>query len=261
MLLQKVALGAKKNFCGKTYGLAVCYEIHDFIATAALTYQLTDLVLHGEVLYSSREAVELETLWQRTLSITNVLRDILETGRPFSPTQAKRYDAKLGNIAYSDATLTIRHAERHLELRRCAVRIVWAKLTQQTEEQGLASDGMTATLNTFIDGDEESPIWAAPFIIPLLVPAIATYLTALSNKDEDASAQLSVYVYFLTAIEDNYPAASMLKGVLIAAKEAIRGRDTGEKHREEAGVGVSDQFEDFGSFAQEDLFDLSWIGN
>ncbi|KAF2452051.1 hypothetical protein P171DRAFT_479061 [Karstenula rhodostoma CBS 690.94] len=225
------------------------------------TCQLADLMLHGDPLYSPREVVELGALWQKTVSISNVLRDMLMTKRPLTPARAKESEKNLRDVDYSDATVIIQHVERHLELRRCAVRIAWAKLTQQTKEQELASNGITAVLHAFIGGHRESPIWAAPFIIPLLVPAIATYLTALKNKDEHASAQLDFYEHFLTVIEDNYPAASMLKGVMVAAEETILNKGVGEGWKGKGGMELGNQFEDFGSMEHEDPFDLSWIGN
>lgn len=246
---------------GRGRPLRISSTSSDINATDIPTYQLADLVLHGELLYSPREAVELETLWQNTISISNVLRDILTTKRPLSPTKANDIERKLRVLDYSDATFIIQHAEHHLELRRCATRIAWAKLTQQTKEQELASNGITAVLYAFIDGCQKSPVWAAPFIIPLLVPAIATYLTALKNKNEHASAQLGVYEHFLATIEDNYPAASMLKGVMIAAKDAILNNEVGDRGNEQRGIEFWDQFEGFENMEQNDLFDLSWIGN
>ncbi|KAJ4351281.1 uncharacterized protein N0V89_006620 [Didymosphaeria variabile] len=229
----------------------------DLYPTEISTYQFADLVLHDELLYSPREAAELETLWQNLLSISNVLRDMKATKRPFTPAQATKFGTRLQKLECSGTTITIRHVERHLELHRCAARIAWAKLTQQMKEQELASNDMTAVLHNFIDDDdEESRIWAAPVVVPLLVPAIATYLTALKENDDLAPAKLDIYGYFLTAIEDNYPAASMLKRVSNAAQEAIVGKRMGERGKEE-GKEIASQFDDFGSLGQEDLFGLS----
>ncbi|KAL1592787.1 hypothetical protein SLS60_011203 [Paraconiothyrium brasiliense] len=244
---------------GRGRPLRLSLEERDIDDTAVSTHQLADLLLHDELLYSPREAVKLETLWQNLLSISNVLREMITTKRPLTSTQAKRLGERLEKLDYGDATLTTRHVECHLELHRCAARIAWAKLTQQPREQELAANDITAVIYNFIDGDDESPILVAPVVMPLLSPAIATYLTTLKENDEDAPAQLDLYRYFLTSIEENYPAASMLKRVSNAAEEAIVRKKAGERGKEEE-KGVAAQFDTFGDLGQEDLFDLSWIG-
>lgn len=231
---------------GKGRPLRLLATSSEHSTTTSLGQRLSDLVLHGELLYSPREAIRLGTLWDKTLGITNVVRGLL-TKRPLSLSEAKDMEDGPGDIDYAGFTTIIEHAERDLELRRCAARIMWAKLTDQTEEQRRASDGMTAILRTSVNGDERSPASAAPFSIPLLVPPIATYLAAVNNRDEDALAQLDVYEHFLIAIEDNYPAASMLQGVMLTARETVLSRDVGKDGSEGWGTGFENQSELSGS--------------
>jgi hypothetical protein len=62
---------------------------------------------------------------------------------------------------------------------------------------------------------------------------MVTYLKILKSSSVDARTfatdKLEIYRHFLTAIEDNYPSASIVKGLLDAAQISVTGTDSNKE--------------------------------
>jgi hypothetical protein len=57
-----------------------------------------------------------------------------------------------------------------------------------------------------------------------------------------AITKIGVYIRFLSTLEDNYPAALIVKRIICAAQEALIGEQVGSNERQEAaGFGTLDQ--------------------
>ncbi|KAF1972586.1 hypothetical protein BU23DRAFT_569100 [Bimuria novae-zelandiae CBS 107.79] len=196
-------------------------------------------------------------MWHNLFAISNTLRDMLCAKVPLPAAKRRRLEDGLSISTQNTLTLVLTHAARHLELHSLATRIRFIKFTQQPEENGVsAADSMTSILHAFLDDD--TVIYAAPVVIPLLVPATATYLALKTNRGK-ANRQLGVYKEFLTAIEDNYPAATMLKRLLCAAQEAIVEKETGATWTENGVAGAESSIDGLDDLDRGIQFDLSWI--
>lgn len=210
---------------------------------------LTGLELHGRLVYGPAEAREIARMWRGFVAVSSVLRDVVGAKRPLSMADAERLEHCLGNDSADTSSAILDHVDRHLKLHRCAAQIRLYKATLQHEKASSAADDMTALLRASLD--DHAVLHASPVIVPLLVPAIATYLDALKTGGANAATQLGVYKEYLTAVEDNYPAATMLKRVTVAAETAIVERYVAGARPE---VWPAE-----GDLASGDFIDLSWL--
>ena len=85
---------------------------------------------------------------------------------------------------------------------------------------------------------------------------MVTYLNLLNSKDPGTRSlgmnKLAVYMEFLSALKDNYPAASILGGILKAAREATLDRSFTRSND-----GAETQFKDLGTLAGA----MDWLGH
>ncbi|KAJ4305920.1 hypothetical protein N0V90_001453 [Kalmusia sp. IMI 367209] len=217
------------------------------------SYLFTNLILHGKRLYSPGEAAELASMWQSLITISDLLRYII-TKKTLSVLEQNSCKIQSNNkLSVTSSTPIFIYTHRHLELHRCAALLALARATGSKEDSEHAADETTIIIEAFLH--DNITTYAAPTTVPLIVPAIATYLAALKSEDPNtkklANEKLDIYSQFLTALDDNYPAASMLKRLFSAAQEAIIGNDTGVSMEENRSV-----------FAKHvDLwYDLEWLG-
>ncbi|KAF2688701.1 hypothetical protein K458DRAFT_331236 [Lentithecium fluviatile CBS 122367] len=205
--------------------------------------QFANLLLHGEKLFSSREATGLESIWKDLITTSNFLRDVI-TSKASSPSRIKSLQDRIDIRVISTSTFLLTHVQRHLKLHQYAVIAAMTRASGLGQADTLkAADSTTALIQTLLD--DNTAMYAAPTIIPLLVPAMVTYLatTTQSTKPKSQEArkagvnQLNVYSRLLTAIEDNYPAASILKRVFAAAQESVDGQVSNQRDEEEAQPG------------------------
>jgi hypothetical protein len=181
-----------------------------------------DLVLHGQRLYSTTEAAGLASVWQSLIIVSNVLREIL-TSKILSPSQTKLLRDRISVESVSSATFLLTHVKRHFRLHQNATMIALARVSGVEELVESTADDSTAIIQAYFrDGSIQ---YAAPVTIPLVVPAVVTYMTAINLRRPEARNEgedkLSVYRRFLEAIEDNYPAASIVKRLLATAQDSI----------------------------------------
>jgi hypothetical protein len=214
--------------------------------------KFTDLVLHGEKLYSASEAAGFVSMWQSLITTSNVLRDII-TNKNLSPSQVKSFESRINVQDVNSSSFLLRRADRHLKLHQYATIIALARTGGLKERLGKAADGTTAIIQAFLN--DNTTVYAAPVTVPLVVPAMVTYLTIIKSKRPVArklkNEMLGTYSRFLTAIEDNYPAASILKRVFAAAQNAIASK-TSARDEDDAQSDLMDQI--------TSSWDLDWLG-
>lgn len=215
--------------------------------------QFENLALHGKELYSSREAAGFVSLWQSLITTSNAMRDII-VSRTLSVSQAEIFESRINVHCNSSPTFLLICVDRHLKLHQHAAIIALARASGMEAITTKAADSTTAIIQAILD--DRTTLYATPVTIPLVVPAIVTYLTAtksgVSEEIQWANENLSVYSRFFTAIEDNYPAASILKRVVAAAQEVINDVRSSGKYE----VGPS------GFLSQDFLsWNLNWFGD
>jgi hypothetical protein len=181
-----------------------------------------ELVLHGEALYSTQEANGFSESWKILISLSSILREIIASEEMASSrVQVLRAGLTARNIGFSTNLLTRVH--RHLQFHENAATIAIARRGGFDEILLEAADCITTILQELVD--DQTSAYAAPNIIPLLVPAMAIYLGATRSNENlarnGAKEKLATYSTFLTALEGNYPAASILKGIFRAAQKAV----------------------------------------
>ncbi|PVH96749.1 hypothetical protein DM02DRAFT_674604 [Periconia macrospinosa] len=185
----------------------------------------TDLMLHGELIYSQQEAIELGRMWQSLNDLTDFLREVITT--PAMPPSRIRTIKNNIDLEIKDKTVQskLEHVHWHLRLHQQAVLIASGRISGTKEDLTVSSDNTITTILECFQNSNSNPVMIqpAPLSIPLIVPAMTTYLSMLaSEKMEDrnkANQKLDILVCFLRGIEDNYPAASILNRVCAASRE------------------------------------------
>ena len=197
----------------------------DSFADEAAVPLFDGMVLHGEALYTPEEASILSRMWSKLISTSSVLRDFFTQGTPSaSKLVALEDELSVQDVSRSSALVT--NVDRHLKLHQQVVSLALAR-ANNFNDQALEAAGRTTTVIKALL-DDSGTICVAPVVIPLLVPAMVTYLGMARSSDPELSLQsketLGVYVWLLTALEENYPAAGIVKNVFAAAQEAGAGR-------------------------------------
>jgi hypothetical protein len=187
--------------------------------------QFVNMILHDKLLHSPEEAAGFAIMWESLITASNVLREVLTKNTP-SFTMVESLEIKIDAHVSNRSTSLLAHVHGHLQLHQNAL-IALAQSKGNKEKLRAAADNTTAILETFLV--ERTTVYAAPFTISLIVPAMVTYLRALRSRESKitqlANDQLQTYWHFLTAIETNYPAASIVKGLLDAARNSIAGKE------------------------------------
>jgi hypothetical protein len=171
----------------------------------------TDMQLHGQKLYSVNEAARFASMWQSLIVISRTLRDIITKGT-ISPSQTKSYKSQINIQDINNSTFLLTHFDRHLRLHQYAAIIALGRASGLKEDLEKAAENTTAIIQAFLH--DNTTVYAAPVTIPLVIPAMVTYLATMRSRSQDArdsvNDKLNIYSRFFTAIEDNYPAASSL---------------------------------------------------
>jgi hypothetical protein len=192
--------------------------------------QFVNIVLHGELLYSLEEASGFATMWLSLITTSNVLRDVLLNQSP-SLISVKHLKAQSSAHFGNSSTSSTTRVDRHLKLHQYATLVALARSTCSEDELRTAADSTTTVLEDFLA--DETTAYVAPVTVPLVVPAMVTYLKPLKSSSSDArlfaNNKLETYRHFLTAIEDNYPAASIVKGLLDAAQIFVTRTDDNQE--------------------------------
>jgi hypothetical protein len=191
----------------------------------------TDMQWDGQKLYSVNEAARFASMWQNLIVTSRTLRDIITKGT-ISPSQAKSYKDQINVQDISNSTFLLAHFDRHLRLHQYAAIIALGRASGLKEDLEQAADKTTAIIKEFLH--DNTTVYAAPVTIPLVIPAMVIYLATMRSRSQDArdsvNDKLNIYSQFFTAIEDNYPAASIVKRVFSVAQETVvRGSNRRDK--------------------------------
>lgn len=181
-------------------------------------YQFCDITLFDDhaQLYSETERAELLATWQRLLQLSCFLRRIISTRSSRTLNLSDASHALAADMETNVVSLALTVLRRHFKLHQCAARTAFYKHQGEADEVRRSILETTSTLQAFL---ADSTIeYVAPTAIPLLVPAISTYL----REDEVESwrnldGAIDIYIQFLKAIETNFPAAAILKRLVLAA--------------------------------------------
>ncbi|KAF2111094.1 fungal-specific transcription factor domain-containing protein [Lophiotrema nucula] len=203
----------------------------DFVAPEDVDCGFADLTMHGKTLYSRSEAAGLLSRWQNLITTSNVLRETI-TSKTLSSTRFTALKGQINVQNVDGSTLLLTRVDRHLKLHQHATITALARASDVEDDLRKAADGITAIMQTFLH--DNTTVYASPVTVPLVVPAMITYLKTIKDNFQEASDlandKLNILSQFLTAIEDNYPAASILKRVLAAAREAATGEKSGQRN-------------------------------
>ncbi|KAJ9611286.1 hypothetical protein H2200_004469 [Cladophialophora chaetospira] len=180
-------------------------------------YQFRNITVEGEDLYTVKEVSEFLIMWQQSVAITDILREFLTSKRIDASGWTNVLQDEMGLRGREEATLQIKVVSRHLQLHRHAASIALYQARGDEEKVQGAAEGTTSVVEIFLA--DATTAYVAPFTIPLLVPAILTYVKK-SPSEKPREGALGTYQQFLGALEDNYPAASILKR-LLAAQQSV----------------------------------------
>lgn len=181
-------------------------------------YQFCDIALFDDPmqLYNETTRAEFLATWQRLIELSCFLRRLISTGSSRSLNLSDASGALADDVGTDGALIPLKVLRRHFKLHQCAVRAAYYKNQDDAIEVNNSILETTSTLQAFM---ADSTIeYVAPTAIPLLVPAISAYL----REDEvesrrDLVGAIDIYVQFLKAIETNFPAAAILKRLVLAA--------------------------------------------
>ena len=194
--------------------------------------QFVNMILHDNLLHSLEEAASFGIMWENLITASSVLREILTRNTP-SLTMVKSLESQIGAHVGDCSTFLLKHVHGHLQLHQNAALIALARSKGNKEILRTAADSTTAILGAFLA--EQTTAYVAPIAVPLVVPAMVTYLRTLKSHKSKAmqlpNDQLEIYSQFLTAIENNYPAASIVKGLLHVARDSIIGKGDNQRVR------------------------------
>ncbi|KAF2025620.1 hypothetical protein EK21DRAFT_93088 [Setomelanomma holmii] len=187
-------------------------------------------ILYDQEVYRPEEETGFAKSWRKLIAISHVLRDII-SDKELTTAQDLSLRDRPNATSPATSSVLLTRVNRHLELHQNAAIIAMARRGGMKELSNEVADATTTTLQALLnDGSLE---YAAPVIIPLLVPAAVTYLSTAKSAEAEARClaheKLKVYVEFLSALEDNYPAASILSHILEVTLDAMTGETIDQK--------------------------------
>jgi hypothetical protein len=187
--------------------------------------QLTDLTFKGKKLYSTNEALALQSMWRSLVDTTNVLRNIMTSNTLPSVTTASLHSPTDVRDPSTSALTT--HISRHLELHQLTAATAVARARNERKELENAIDGAIAFMEAMINDGTVN--FASPVTVPLATPDMIGCLETArvqglredSGKSRSIDTKLDAISNFLFALESNYPAASIISRVLKTARDEI----------------------------------------
>ncbi|KAF2655829.1 hypothetical protein K491DRAFT_410273 [Lophiostoma macrostomum CBS 122681] len=178
--------------------------------------------------YPQVEASKMTSMWQQLITISAVLRDVM-TATTLSSSQLQTLESQITSREITDATFVLASADRHLKLHQYATTTALARAEGSSEALRRAADNTTSLIEGILR--DELSMYCAPVTVPLVVPAMVTYLNMLKHKGvadlNTSRAKLGVYIELLSSLEDNYPAALIVKRIICTAKNTLVEGHTG----------------------------------
>ncbi|KAK5945217.1 hypothetical protein PMZ80_002421 [Knufia obscura] len=175
-----------------------------------------NVVLDGEELYSASEASGFLEIWQDLVTVTETLREFLTSKETQNASIMARVEALRSPGDDSKMTLLLKIASRHLKLHQYAALFA---LSQRYADVGksAAVAGTTSIVTAFLA--DSTTEYVAPTAIPLIVPAMLSHVKAsVVSSPKQSKHDLDTHFRFLSMIEHNYPAASIVRRVFLAVQ-------------------------------------------
>lgn len=186
-------------------------------------YQFQGIVLYGADFYMPTEMIGFMKMWQILVAVGNALREILSIGENLSPAQTKTLETQISQQPQLERTLLLTVVSRQLRLHQNAALSALYQLSKDGEKLQAVTADTTSIIQVCLD--DTTTAYMAPTTIPLVIPAMLAQLKSFKSTELDIRKQggdtLELYSRFLTAIEDNYPAASIVKRMFAAAQNSI----------------------------------------
>ena len=224
-------LRLNRDDCNTPMPLATANQLHH-----------QDLLLDGNRLYDSTDTTALAEIWHRLLSTSESLRDLLE--KRSSPRQIRRLstqanglfsrvsshgEAVVGLTGKSSLSRRVATHQLHLYEQAALIALLRPDRSEQAREQlRAAATACASVLQAFMN--DGTVAYAGPVSIPLIVPAMHTFLLAMKSSNlllrKVAANNLDLHFLFLSELEDNYPAASIVLKLFKAARESIASKIT-----------------------------------
>lgn len=180
--------------------------------------------LQGTSVYSDVEADEFEKMWSGAMTAAFALRQCLS----LTPRRAIRQSILLGSkpelLQHGSSNLRLTLCYRHLQLCWDAARIALSQLgAGDKDAETAAADGIMATVKAY---RSDATISYVPLmVVPLVMPAMLVSISELRSADAQrrlGEGRLTCCLELLGAIEQTYPAASIVRKIFCAAYDNIR---------------------------------------
>jgi hypothetical protein len=188
---------------------------------SAADHQFQEIVLFDdeEPILTASDATRFSSIWNRLISLANSLRAVTGTGKNHLSHPLSAEDMRSPSNEETPNSLALSIAERHLQLTQRAVQIACYQHQDDFVSATKAAVQVTSILRTFLADDTIN--FVAPTAVPLIMPAVLTFLKcereAIGRNSVHAN-DVQVCLEFLEAIEPNYPAAAILKRLVVAAQ-------------------------------------------
>jgi hypothetical protein len=189
--------------------------------TSVVDIQLRDILLFddGTPILTTTDATQMSTIWNRLVCLASSLRVIVNTDRSHLSHPLSAEDMRSPSNGGAPKSLPLIIAERHLQLTQRAVQIACYQHQEDLVSATKAAVQVTSSLQTYLA--DETINLVAPTAVPLIMPAVLTFLR--SEREEVVqnprhTNNVQICLEFLEAIEPNYPAAAILKRLVLAAQ-------------------------------------------
>ncbi|ERF73689.1 hypothetical protein EPUS_00943 [Endocarpon pusillum Z07020] len=193
------------------------------------------IAFDGVDLYTPAEAAGFMKMWQVLVGVGTTLRAIMSIGQDLSPAQTKSFGIQICPQSDWEQTLLLTVVSRQLRLHQNAALSALYRSSDDREKLGAVAADTTSVIHACLD--DGTTDYVAPTTIPLVVPAMLVQLKMLKSTElksrKQGESTLELYFRFLTAIEDNYPAASIVKRLFAAAQNFIFRSDSGTIHKDQ----------------------------
>lgn len=175
-------------------------------------------------LYSAEEQASFLEIWSDCLTTSSVLREFLSTSSGVAFNLKDLTKIRVRNTKHPTPSLPTLVAQRHLHLHQHAALAAIHRRHNHHREAKTAAAATTSLIRLF--AADSTVQYVSPRAVPLLVPATLIYLDDLKSETApiERSKTMSIiedYSTFLEAIEEVYPAASIMKRLIATAVERV----------------------------------------
>ncbi|KFY45080.1 hypothetical protein V494_01158 [Pseudogymnoascus sp. VKM F-4513 (FW-928)] len=182
-----------------------------------------DMEFQGNYVYSKAEAEGFEKMWRSSVTIARILRQSLSS-TPIRPsTLLECLKDSLEARENHSSSLMLVLCDGHLRLCQNAAMIALCQRSGDKEMAETAADEIVKTVQLYL-GDN-TMLYVPPTVVPFTMPAMLISVSALKSTEaynrERGKSRLSCCFQLLDAIEQTYPAASIVKRLFHAAYNTL----------------------------------------